>query len=57
MPGHAEPQGLPGALPADTPGPTTPLSVSQINEQYMQQNQSISDRLEADRGYDSVFSQ
>lgn len=56
-PGQGVPQGPPGALPADTPGPTTPLPVSQINEQYIQQNQNISNRLEADRGYDSVFSQ
>ncbi|KAL8713345.1 MAG: hypothetical protein Q9220_002544 [cf. Caloplaca sp. 1 TL-2023] len=55
--GQNVPQGLPGALPADTPGPTSPLSVSQINEQYLQQNQNISNRLEADRGYDSVFAQ
>ncbi|KAL8691700.1 MAG: hypothetical protein Q9218_003137 [Villophora microphyllina] len=54
MPGQAVPQGPPGALPADTPGPTSPLPVSQINEQYMQQNQNISNRLEADRGYDKI---
>ncbi|KAI4208251.1 MAG: hypothetical protein LQ346_000131 [Caloplaca aetnensis] len=51
------PQGPPGALPTDAPGPTTPLGVSQMNEQYIQQNQNIASRLEADRGYDSVFSQ
>lgn len=56
-PGQPTPQGLPGALPADTPGPMAPLPVSQINEQYIQQNQNVSNRLEADRGYDSVFSQ
>ena len=56
-PGQSGPQGLPGALPSDYPGPTTPLAVSQINEHYIQQRQSVSDRLEADRGYDSVFSQ
>ncbi|KAL8950657.1 MAG: hypothetical protein Q9222_003316 [Ikaeria aurantiellina] len=55
--GQNVPQGLPGALPSDTPGPTSPLSVSEINEQYIQQNQNISNRLEADRGYDSVFAQ
>ncbi|KAL8820565.1 MAG: hypothetical protein Q9223_001245 [Gallowayella weberi] len=55
--GQVGPQGLPGALPAEYPGPTTPLPVSQINEQYIQQKQSVSDRLEADRGYDSVFGQ
>ena len=56
-PGQGGPQGLPGALPSDHAGPTTPLAVSQINEQYIQQKQSVNDRLEADRGYDSVFSQ
>lgn len=57
VPGQAGSQGPPGALPVDTPGPISPLPVSQINEHYMQQNQNISNRLEADRGYDSVFSQ
>ncbi|KAL8988369.1 MAG: hypothetical protein Q9177_002547 [Variospora cf. flavescens] len=56
-PGQGIPNGPPGALSADTPGPTTPLHVGQINEQYLQQHQNVSNRLEADRGYDSVFSQ
>ncbi|KAI4140404.1 MAG: hypothetical protein LQ341_003848 [Variospora aurantia] len=56
-PGQGIPNGPPGALSADTPGPTTPLPVGQINEQYLQQHQNVSNRLEADRGYDSVFSQ
>lgn len=34
------------------------MSVNRMNEMYMQQNQSVNDRLEADaRGYDNVFSQ
>ena len=57
MPGQVTTQGLPGALPTDAPGPISTLSVSQINEHYMQQTQSVSDRLEADRGYDNIFSQ
>ncbi|KAI4289789.1 MAG: hypothetical protein L6R35_000937 [Caloplaca aegaea] len=57
LPGQGIPNGPPGALSADTPGPTTPLPVGQINEQYLQQHQNVSNRLEADRGYDSVFSQ
>lgn len=56
-PGQGIPNGLPGAMPADAPGPTTPLQIGQINEQYIQQLQNVSNRLEADRGYDSVFSQ
>ena len=56
--GQAPPQGPPGALSADTPGPTETLPVSILNEMFMQNNQGVSDRLEADsRGYDTVFSQ
>lgn len=58
MPGHGPPQGLPGARSPGAPGPIDALSVNRMNEIYMQQNQSVNDRLEADaRGYDSVFSQ
>ena len=42
----------------DAPGPTETLPVNILNEMYMQKNQGVSDRLEADsRGFDSVFSQ
>ena len=58
MPGQGPPAGLPGALSHDTPGPTDPVTVSRLNEMYMQQKQSVDNRLEAEsRGYDSVFSQ
>lgn len=58
MPGQGPPQGLPGAYPPDVPGPIDAISVHRMNEILKQQNQSVSDRLEADaRGYDSVFSQ
>ncbi len=54
----AMPQGPPGALSPGATGPTEPVPVPQMNENYMQQRQDASDRLEADRGgYDSVFSQ
>ena len=56
--GQAPPQGPPGALPQDAPGPTEALPVSRLNDMYMQKNQAVTDRLEADsRGYDNVFSQ
>lgn len=52
------PQGAPGALLPNTPGPTEALSVSQINEEYIRKEQNVRDRLEAEsRGYESVFSQ
>ena len=57
-PGQAPPQGPPGALPPGAPGPAEAIPVNQLNEMYMQQQQSVNDRLEADsRGYDTVFSQ
>ena len=58
MPGQGPPQGPPGAFGPDTPGQTEAIPVSRMNEMYMQQRQTVDDRLEADsRGYDSVFSQ
>lgn len=58
MPGHGPHPGPPGARSPGAPGPIDALPVNRMNELYMQQNQGISDRLEADsRGYDSVFSQ
>ena len=58
MPGQGPPLGPPGALSPDMPGPTESIPVHRINEMYMQQKQSVNDRLEADgRGYDSVFAQ
>ncbi|KAI9791708.1 MAG: hypothetical protein M1816_003518 [Peltula sp. TS41687] len=58
MPGTLPPSGLPGVLPADTPGVTESVPVNRLNEMYMAQRQAVSDRLEADfRGYHSVFSQ
>ncbi len=58
MPGQGLPHGAPGAFSPDMPGPTEPIPVSRMNEMYMQQKQSVNDRLEADgRGYDSVFAQ
>lgn len=56
-PSQGPPQGPPGALFPGAPGPTDPMSINQMNEIYMQQRQGVSDRLEADRGYDTVFSQ
>ncbi len=51
-------QGLPGARSPGAPGPIDAIPVQRMNEMYMQQNQAVSDRLEADaRGYDSVFAQ
>ena len=51
-------QGPPGALSPDAPGPLEAVPVSRINESYMQQQQDVASRLEADgRGYDSIFSQ
>lgn len=45
-------------MPAGAPGPIDALSVTRLNEMYMQQNQNAHDRLEADsRGYDNVFAQ
>ncbi|KAI9871568.1 MAG: hypothetical protein M1830_002736 [Pleopsidium flavum] len=58
MPGQGPPQGPPGALSPDTPGPTESIPVHRMNDMYMQQKQGVNDRLEADgRGYDSVFAQ
>ena len=58
MPGQGPPPGPPGALNPDAPGQTDAIPIHQMNEMYMLQQQSISDRLEAEsRGYDSVFSQ
>lgn len=58
MSGPGLPQGPPGALSPDASGPTDPLSVSGINDLYMQQKQGLESRLETDgRGFDSVFSQ
>lgn len=58
MPGQGPPLGPPGALGPHTPGPTDAVPVNRMNEMYLQQKQSVDDRLEADsRGYDSVFSQ
>lgn len=58
MPGQGLPHGGPGARSPGAPGPIDALSVGRMNEMYMQQNQAVGDRLEADsRGYDSVFSQ
>jgi len=58
MPAQGLPHGPPGALSSDMPGPTEPIPVNRMNEMYMQQKQSVNDRLEADgRGYDSVFAQ
>ncbi|KAL6713939.1 hypothetical protein ACLMJK_008433 [Lecanora helva] len=52
------PQGPPGAIPPGAPGPAEPIPVNQLNEMYLQQQQSVSDRLEADsRGHDTIFSQ
>lgn len=57
-PSQAQPQGPPGALAPGAPGPTDALQVHQLNDMYMQQQQGVSNRLEADsRGYDTVFSQ
>ncbi len=56
--GQGPPLGPPGARSPGEPGPIEPMSVNRMNEVYMQQNQAVNDRLEADaRGYDSVFSQ
>lgn len=58
MPGQGPPQGPPGAMSPDTPGPTESMPIHRMNEMYIQQKQGVNDRLEADgRGYDSVFSQ
>lgn len=58
MPGQGPPQGLPGATPQGVAGPLEAVPVNRMNELYLQQVQSVNDRLEADsRGYDSVFSQ
>ena len=58
MSGAQPPQGLPGALDPEAPGSTDVVPVDRLNEMYMNQKQSISDRLEANgRGYDSVFAQ
>ena len=58
MLGTLPPSGLPGALSPDTPTITESIPVSRLNEMYMTQRQTVSDRLEADsRGYHSVFSQ
>ena len=58
MHGQGPPQGHPGGYPSDVPGPIDALSVHRMNEILKQQQQGVSDRLEADaRGYDSVFSQ
>ncbi|KAI9798622.1 MAG: hypothetical protein M1825_005046 [Sarcosagium campestre] len=52
------PQGHPGAMPLDAPGPTDAVPVKRLNEMYTSHKQGVSDRLEADgRGYTSVFSQ
>ncbi len=57
-PRQAPPQGPPGAFPPGAPGPTDPIPVHQLNEMYVQRQQGVNDRLEADsRGYDTVFSQ
>ncbi|KAI9817244.1 MAG: hypothetical protein M1827_001357 [Pycnora praestabilis] len=57
-PGSMPPQGPPGAMGPDMPGPIESIPVDRMNEMYMQQNQAVNDRLEADgRGYDSVFAQ
>ncbi|CAF9906349.1 MAG: hypothetical protein ALECFALPRED_002207 [Alectoria fallacina] len=57
-PGQGPPQGPPGAFSPGVPGPADPIPVNQMNEIYMQQQQEVSNRLEADgRGYGSVFSQ
>ena len=57
-PEQGPPPGPPGARSPGEPGPIEPMSVNRMNEMYMQQNQAMEDRLEADsRGYDSVFSQ
>ena len=58
MPGHGMHAGPPGALSPDQPGTTETLPVDRMNEMYVQQQQDVSNRLEADgRGYESVFSQ
>lgn len=58
MPGLGIPQGPPGARSPGVPGPLDAVPIGRMNELYMQQNQGVSDRLEADaRGYDSVFAQ
>ena len=52
------PHGLPGALPADGPTPTSALSIQQINIRDEANRQAVSDRLDAQgRGFDSVFGQ
>ena len=57
-PGQGPPPGPPGALSPGAPGPTDPIPVNQLNDMYMQQQQDISNRLEADgRGYGNLFSQ
>ena len=43
-PGQAIPQGLPGGLSPDVPGPTKPVPVDQLNNLYMQRNQDVNDR-------------
>ena len=43
-PGQATPQGPPGALSPDVPGPIKPVPVDQLNNMYMQRNQDVSNR-------------
>ena len=57
-PGQGPPLGPPGALSPGAPGPADPIPVNQLNDMYMQQQQDVGNRLEADgRGYGNVFSQ
>lgn len=55
---NSNPQGPPGAIAPEAPGPSDALPVSQINEDFMNRHQGMHDRLEAEsRGYESIFSQ
>lgn len=55
---NLNPQGPPGAISPEAPGPSDALPVSQINEDFMNRRQRMHDRLEAQsRGYESIFSQ
>ena len=44
LPGQGPPQGPPGAISPDAPGPIKAISVSQLNDIYLQKNQDVSNR-------------
>lgn len=44
LPGQGPPQGPPGAISPDTPGPIKAISVSQLNDIYLQKSQDVSNR-------------